>query len=176
MKADAQRVNVASSALYARLVTKWRAASDREELLKQRFDRHLMFYRCFIRFRPNDSTAVSFEDQEHLMNDRLQSTNRQVDDLIAHGAAVLDNLRHQHMSLRGVRRKMMDIGAAVSLDDNYEFINVICLVGIVKYNAKYDRSSSSRRLVYFPCRLHCDSRFHVYFLSFLERIIVSFPV
>lgn len=34
--------------------------------------------------------------------------------MIGHGLAVLDNLRTQHVSLRGVKRKMLDIGSAVS--------------------------------------------------------------
>ncbi|KHJ93232.1 vesicle transport v-SNARE protein [Oesophagostomum dentatum] len=90
--------------MYTRLTAKWRAASEREELLHQRF-------------RPNESTTLSLEDQELQMNDRLNSSNRQVDDLISQGVAVLESLRSQHMNLRGVRRKIMDIGSALGLSN-----------------------------------------------------------
>ncbi|ETN78896.1 hypothetical protein RB195_007719 [Necator americanus] len=104
LKNDSQSVHYAISAMYSRLTVRWRAASEREELLHQRF-------------RPNDSTTLTLEDQELQMNDRLNSSNRQVDDLISQGVAVLESLRSQHMNLRGVRRKMMDIGAALGLSN-----------------------------------------------------------
>ncbi|EYC45429.1 hypothetical protein Y032_0428g1289 [Ancylostoma ceylanicum] len=104
LKSDSQSVHYAISAMYSRLTAKWRAASEREELLHQRF-------------RPNESTTLSLEDHELQMNDRLNSSNRQVDDLISQGVAVLESLRSQHMNLRGVRRKMMDIGAALGLSN-----------------------------------------------------------
>lgn len=57
------------------------------------------------------------EDHELQMNDRLSSSNRQVDDLIGQGVAVLESLRSQHMNLRGVRRKILDVGAALGLSN-----------------------------------------------------------
>ncbi|XGW22881.1 hypothetical protein V3C99_005256 [Haemonchus contortus] len=104
LKSDSQSVHYAISAIFSRLSVKWRAASEREELLHQRF-------------RPNESTSLSLEDHELQMNDRLSSSNRQVDDLISQGVAVLESLRSQHMSLRGVRRKILDIGAALGLSN-----------------------------------------------------------
>ncbi|XGW22243.1 hypothetical protein V3C99_004896 [Haemonchus contortus] len=104
LKSDSQSVHYAISAIFSRLSVKWRAASEREELLHQRF-------------RPNESTSLSLEDHELQMNDRLSSSNRQVDDLISQGVAVLESLRSQHMSLRGVRRKILDIGSALGLSN-----------------------------------------------------------
>ncbi|CAJ0596030.1 unnamed protein product [Cylicocyclus nassatus] len=104
LQSDSQSTHYAISAMYSRLTAKWRAASEREELLHQRF-------------RPNQSTTLSLEDHELQMNDRLNSSNRQVDDLISQGVAVLDSLRSQHMNLRGVRRKIMDIGSALGLSN-----------------------------------------------------------
>ncbi|XGW22242.1 hypothetical protein V3C99_004896 [Haemonchus contortus] len=105
LKSDSQSVHYAISAIFSRLSVKWRAASEREELLHQ------------SRFRPNESTSLSLEDHELQMNDRLSSSNRQVDDLISQGVAVLESLRSQHMSLRGVRRKILDIGSALGLSN-----------------------------------------------------------
>ena len=51
------------------------------------------------------------------MNDRLQHSNRAVDDLISQGVNVLSGLRDQHMNLRGVRRKMLDIGSQLGLSN-----------------------------------------------------------
>ncbi|EPB78507.1 vesicle transport v-SNARE protein [Ancylostoma ceylanicum] len=65
LKSDSQSVHYAISAMYSRLTAKWRAASEREELLHQRF-------------RPNESTTLSLEDHELQMNDRLNSSNRQL--------------------------------------------------------------------------------------------------
>ncbi|WKX89297.1 hypothetical protein Q1695_008724 [Nippostrongylus brasiliensis] len=104
LKTDSQNVHYAISALFSRLSAKWRAANEREELLHQRF-------------KPNESTTLSMEDHELQMNDRLNASNRHVDDLISQGVAVLDSLRSQHMSLRGVRRKIMDIGSALGLSN-----------------------------------------------------------
>lgn len=104
LKTDSQNVHYAISAIFTRLSVKWRAASEREELLHQRF-------------RPNESTTLSMEDHELQMNDRLSSSNRQVDDLIGQGVAVLESLRSQHMNLRGVRRKILDVGAALGLSN-----------------------------------------------------------
>ncbi|PAV68348.1 hypothetical protein WR25_26959 [Diploscapter pachys] len=105
LKHDQQSVSVALTAMYARLTTKWRAASEREELLTQRM-------------RPNDSsTAISFDDHQLQMNDQLHNSHRQMDDLIGQGAAVLENLRSQHLNLRGVRRKIMDIGSTLGLSN-----------------------------------------------------------
>ncbi|KJH48260.1 vesicle transport v-SNARE protein [Dictyocaulus viviparus] len=102
LKADSDSVRYAIAAINSRLTAKWRAISDREELLHQRF-------------QTNESTRLCLEDHELHINDRLKSSNRQVDDLISHGAAVLENLRSQHMNLRGIRKKMLDIGAALGL-------------------------------------------------------------
>ncbi|CAI4224113.1 unnamed protein product [Auanema sp. JU1783] len=102
LKADSQRVELATSTMYTRLTQKWRSATEREELLKQRY-------------RPNESTTVNVDDMELAMNDRLHSSHNQMDDLISQGAAVLESLKSQGMGLKGVRRKMMDIGAALGL-------------------------------------------------------------
>uniref|UniRef100_A0A1I7XJH4 Tektin n=1 Tax=Heterorhabditis bacteriophora TaxID=37862 RepID=A0A1I7XJH4_HETBA len=99
LKNDSRTVSLAISTIYSRLTTKWCAANEREELLKQRF-------------RANEATTLSLEGHELQVNDRLHSSHRAVDDLISQGVAVLETLRSQHINLRGVRRKIMDIGSA----------------------------------------------------------------
>ncbi|KAE9416559.1 hypothetical protein Angca_007477 [Angiostrongylus cantonensis] len=102
LKNDSQNIHYAMASIYSNLTAKWKAASEREELLHQRF-------------RTNESTRLTLDDHELQMNDRLNSSNRHVDDLISQGVAVLENLRSQHMNLRGIRRKILDIGAALGL-------------------------------------------------------------
>ncbi|VDM58707.1 unnamed protein product [Angiostrongylus costaricensis] len=102
LKNDSQNIHYAMTSIYSNLTAKWKAASEREELLHQRF-------------RTNESTRLTLDDHELQMNDRLNSSNRHVDDLISQGVAVLENLRSQHMNLRGIRRKILDIGAALGL-------------------------------------------------------------
>lgn len=38
-----------------------------------------------------------------------QNANRGIDDLIAHGGSVLENLRSQRVTLKGARRRMLDL-------------------------------------------------------------------
>ncbi|KAH7728010.1 membrin [Aphelenchoides avenae] len=101
LKYDCQSVNSAIGALQMRLTNKWRAMSEREELLTQRF-------------KPNE-THLTVEDTELLVNDRLRQSHNAVDDLIAQGTAVLSSIRSQGMNLHGVKRKVLDIGQTLGL-------------------------------------------------------------
>ncbi|UMM39318.1 hypothetical protein L5515_016423 [Caenorhabditis briggsae] len=104
LRMDVQRVDMAVSAVHTRMTQRWRSASEREELLS-------------ARYRPND-TALSIGDHELQLNDRLHSSHNRLDELISQGSAVLDNLKSQHFSLRGVSRKMHDIGQALGLSNS----------------------------------------------------------
>lgn len=55
------------------------------------------------------------DDSELLLNDRLHSSNTAVDELISHGTAVLEQIRSQGFNLRGVKRKILDIGQQVNI-------------------------------------------------------------
>lgn len=113
-----------------RMTSKWRAIAEREELLTQRyfkfikkskkfcrlnwihsFQSHLPL--VYFRFRPNDTTRVSIEDCELFLHDRLQSSHSAVDELISHGSAILEQIRSQGIGLRGIKRKVLDIGQTV---------------------------------------------------------------
>ncbi|CEF63224.1 Probable Golgi SNAP receptor complex member 2 [Strongyloides ratti] len=102
LKYDVQSVNASLNNLQIRLTNKWRAASEREELLNQRFT-------------ANDSVSLNIDDQELQMNDRLLSSHRGIDDLIDQGSAVLEQLKMQGLNLRGVKRKILDIGSTLGL-------------------------------------------------------------
>ncbi|CAI2357616.1 unnamed protein product [Caenorhabditis sp. 36 PRJEB53466] len=104
LRTDVQRVDMAVSAIHTRMTQRWRAASERDELLTQRY-------------RPND-TSLSIGDHELQLNDRLQSSHNHLDDLLNQGSAVLESLKMQHLNLRGVRRKIMDVGQALGLSNS----------------------------------------------------------
>lgn len=56
---------------------------------------------------------VEIGDGELQLHDRLKSSHSAVDDLINHGSAVLEQIRMQGMGLRGVKRKVLEIGNQV---------------------------------------------------------------
>ncbi|GMT34094.1 hypothetical protein PFISCL1PPCAC_25391, partial [Pristionchus fissidentatus] len=103
IKSEVRAAHLAMNSLHSRITTRWRAAADREELMS-------------TRFRPNE-TSLTMEDHELQMNHRLVGSNRSVDDLLSQGQAVLDNLHAQHSSLRGVKRRFMDVGARLGLSN-----------------------------------------------------------
>uniref|UniRef100_A0A0M3ILW2 Golgi SNAP receptor complex member 2 n=1 Tax=Ascaris lumbricoides TaxID=6252 RepID=A0A0M3ILW2_ASCLU len=88
LKFDCQSIHSAVSTIHLRLTNKWREMSEREELLTR---------------------------SELLLNDRLHSSNTAVDELISHGTAVLEQIRSQGFNLRGVKRKILDIGQQLGL-------------------------------------------------------------
>uniref|UniRef100_A0A0K0EID0 Golgi SNAP receptor complex member 2 n=1 Tax=Strongyloides stercoralis TaxID=6248 RepID=A0A0K0EID0_STRER len=102
LKYDVQSVNSSLNNIQIRLTNKWRAASEREELLNQQFT-------------ANDSVSLNIDDNELQMNDRLLSSHRGIDDLIDQGSAVLEQLKMQGLNLRGVKRKILDIGSTLGL-------------------------------------------------------------
>ncbi len=53
------------------------------------------------------------EPDEFAVHSKLKQSHSAVDDLIAQGMGVLGSLRHQHDSLRGARRKVVEIGQTV---------------------------------------------------------------
>uniref|UniRef100_A0A0N5AIZ2 Golgi SNAP receptor complex member 2 n=1 Tax=Syphacia muris TaxID=451379 RepID=A0A0N5AIZ2_9BILA len=102
LKYDCQSLSAAASNIHTKLLSRWRAISEREELLTRRF-------------RPNEPTHLTLDDSEIQLNDRLHSSNIAVDELISHGSAVLDQIRSQGFNLRGVRRRIADITQQLGL-------------------------------------------------------------
>uniref|UniRef100_A0A0N5CD05 Golgi SNAP receptor complex member 2 n=1 Tax=Strongyloides papillosus TaxID=174720 RepID=A0A0N5CD05_STREA len=102
LKYDVQSVNSSLNSLQLRLTSKWRAASEREELLNQRFT-------------ANEPVALNIDDNELQVNDRLLNSHRGLDDLIDQGSAILEQIKLQGLNLRGVKRKILDIGSTLGL-------------------------------------------------------------
>jgi hypothetical protein len=66
----------------------------------------------FFRFRPNE-TSVNLGDPEAVIGERVVQSNRLLDDLLAQGTAVLDQLRWQGADLGFIKRKIIDVGRQV---------------------------------------------------------------
>ncbi|CAD5229235.1 unnamed protein product [Bursaphelenchus okinawaensis] len=103
LKYDNRALESSFNAIQMRLANKWRHAHERNELLTQRF-------------RPNE-TALNFEDQELLLNDRMQGAHRGVDDLISNAEGVLASLKNQHFNLKRVRGAVHSIGQTLGLSN-----------------------------------------------------------
>ncbi|VDK73309.1 unnamed protein product [Litomosoides sigmodontis] len=102
LKFDCRSLQSAVDNIHMRMTSKWRAIAEREELLTQRF-------------RPNDTTHLQIEDSELFFHDHLQSSHTAVDELISHGSAILEQIRSQGIGLRGIKRKVLDIGQTLGL-------------------------------------------------------------
>ncbi|KAI1724141.1 golgi SNAP receptor complex member 2 like protein memb-1 [Ditylenchus destructor] len=129
LRYDVNSIDSAVLSLQTKLTQKWRTAAEREELLTRRF-------------KAND-THLDFEGTELLVNDKLKQSHSAVDELIAHGNAVLDSIRIQGGSLHGVKRKVLDIGQTLGLsgttlrmiekrlDEDWIIFIVLCIVFII---------------------------------------------
>jgi hypothetical protein len=71
------------------------------------------------RFKQND-TKLDLEGDELNFNDKLRQSNSALDELLLQGENTLRGLREQHYELKGVKRKILDVGQIVCL--NFLFI------------------------------------------------------
>ncbi|VDN03072.1 unnamed protein product [Thelazia callipaeda] len=102
LRFDYESLQMAVNSMHMRLTNHWRAIAEREELLTQRF-------------RPNETTLVQIEDNELVLHDRLKSSHSAMDELIGHSSAILEQIRLQGMGLRGIKRKILDVGVTLGL-------------------------------------------------------------
>ncbi|VDK62981.1 unnamed protein product [Onchocerca ochengi] len=102
LKFDCHSLHSTVDNIHMRMTTKWRTIAEREELLTQRF-------------RPNDATRLPIDDSELFLHDRLQSSHSTIDELISHGSAILEQIRSQGIGLKGIKRKVLDIGQTLGL-------------------------------------------------------------
>ncbi|KFD47591.1 hypothetical protein M513_11510 [Trichuris suis] len=102
LRYDCDHVKVALSGIQNRLLMAWKQKSEREELLSRRFT-------------PNESTCIYLDDAAAVHNYKLRSVHKNVDNMIDTGRSVLENLRSQGFSLKGLRTKLLDIGNSLGL-------------------------------------------------------------
>jgi hypothetical protein len=61
-----------------------------------------------------DDTKLDFEGAELDHHERLKQSHGALDDLLAQGEHMLRNIKEQHHELRGVKRRILDVGLMVS--------------------------------------------------------------
>uniref|UniRef100_A0A914L4C4 Uncharacterized protein n=1 Tax=Meloidogyne incognita TaxID=6306 RepID=A0A914L4C4_MELIC len=69
------------------------------------------------RFGKQNDTKLDLEGEELHFNDRLRHSNNALDELLAQGEYTLQNLKEQHHELKGVRRKIFDVGQLFGLSN-----------------------------------------------------------
>lgn len=105
LKYDYQHLRAALQQLLTKRFQKQRCENEREELLARRFT-------------SNDSTTrIYMQDANIEHNNKLLNANRHVDDMLSQGSSILENLHGQHMSLKGVRRKILDLTNMLGLSN-----------------------------------------------------------
>uniref|UniRef100_A0A5S6QYJ3 Golgi SNAP receptor complex member 2 n=1 Tax=Trichuris muris TaxID=70415 RepID=A0A5S6QYJ3_TRIMR len=102
LRYDCDHVKVALSVIQNRLLMDWKKKNEREELLSRRFT-------------PNEATCIYLDDAAAVHNSKLRSVHKNVDSMIDTGRSVLENLRNQGFSLKGIRTKVLDIGNHLGL-------------------------------------------------------------
>ncbi|CAD6191669.1 unnamed protein product [Caenorhabditis auriculariae] len=112
LRSDASFIQSSYNTLNSRLQARWKAASDREELLNKRFE-------------PNSCCAVNVGevDIERDVHSRLKASNKGVDEMIVQGYNVLKNIQSQGLEMKETRKKMRSLGNMLGLSSTT--INII---------------------------------------------------
>ena len=101
---DAQQLEGSLSKLVAKAAYRFRAEAEREELLNRRF-------------AAPTTTSLEMEDYGLQENERLQASHAQMDNIIDQSRAVLSSLRDQAGSLKGVRRKILEVANTLGMSN-----------------------------------------------------------
>ena len=68
-------------------------------------------------FAPNDPDTSIMIDAALQQNQRMHNSHRQMDDLINSGANVLENLKDQRSTLKGAKKRMLDVANSLGLSN-----------------------------------------------------------
>lgn len=113
LKYDVQHLQSSFNGVQASHWERERQQRDREELLKMQFTTNAD--------SSNGGTAASetsiLIDKALEHNSALHRSNRTVDDLLSHGQTILENLRDQRGSLKGIRKKMLDVASMLGMSN-----------------------------------------------------------
>ena len=77
-------------------------------------ERELLMSR--VTAQPNEDTSIMIDAALH-HNQRMHSTNRQVDELIGTGTSILSSLRDQRGTLKGIQRRVLDMMTTLGLSN-----------------------------------------------------------
>ncbi len=68
-------------------------------------------------FAPNDEDTSIMIDHALQHNQRLQDSNRGMDELIASGTNIIGNIREQRVTLKGAHKKILDVANTLGLSN-----------------------------------------------------------
>jgi len=106
LKYDIQHLNSALQSVQTRAAMREREASERELLLQTKFTTNA---------DTSDTSIMIDRALEH--GNALNRSNRYMDDILAQGAATLDNLRDQRSTLKGVQKKILDVANTLGMSN-----------------------------------------------------------
>lgn len=106
LKYDNQHLQAALRILQHKRYKKQQENWERDELLSRRF----------TSIKDEEETAILIDHSLQHQNSLIRA-NRNMDDMIFTGTAVLDNLRDQRMTLKGAHRKLMDVANTLGLSN-----------------------------------------------------------
>lgn len=104
LKYDCQHIQAALRQLQHRRYQRDQEDRDREALLTRRFER-------------NDADTSVMIDAALQHNTKLNTANREMDNLLGSGASILSNLQEQRLTLKGAHKKILDIANTLGMSN-----------------------------------------------------------
>lgn len=81
---------------------------------QQHRERELLMQRTF---KTNDEETMIQMDDSLNHHHKLQNTHKGMDELLSHGSSVIENLRNQRSSLKGIKTKMLNIANTLGMSN-----------------------------------------------------------
>jgi Golgi SNAP receptor complex protein 2 len=103
LKYDSRHLVSALNSWRQMILTKQREQAERDALLARRFT-------------TNDHVDILI-DHSLQHNSSVRNAVHGVDDMLQHGAGILENLRSQRYTLKGAHKRLIDIGNALGLSN-----------------------------------------------------------
>ncbi len=111
LKQDVRHLRAALGGLAAGAAQRRREEAGREELLKMRFTTNAAAHSL----EGNSSETSILIDRALEHNAALDRSHRGLDDLLAQGGSMLESLRDQRGSLKGIQKKMLDVASTLGM-------------------------------------------------------------
>uniref|UniRef100_A0A6V7HP92 Golgi SNAP receptor complex member 2 n=1 Tax=Bracon brevicornis TaxID=1563983 RepID=A0A6V7HP92_9HYME len=103
LKYDSRHLTAALNSWKAQQQRKKDAEAEREALLSRQFT-------------TNDHIEINI-DRDVQYNSQMHNAHQGIDNLIAHGSGIIENLRSQRMTLKGAHKRLIDIGNTLGLSN-----------------------------------------------------------
>ncbi|XP_014244072.1 Golgi SNAP receptor complex member 2 [Cimex lectularius] len=108
LKYDNKHLQTALKAYQYEAYKRKQVENERAELLSRRFTHN-------SKLNEEDTTIMIDHSLQHNMS--LQNAHRGMDDMLNSGSSILENMRYQRNTLKGARKRMMDIASTLGLSN-----------------------------------------------------------